>query len=157
MKLPYIVTSVNTAQTERIGAEFAKWILAHKRDGEGCFVALYGDLGAGKTAFIRGAVSVAAPQAHTQSPTYTIVNEYASGRVPVYHMDVYRLQTEDDLYSVGFFDYLEQDAICFCEWCEKIRPYLPANHFSVTIQKALSAKERNIEIREVLHYADFGD
>ena len=93
MKLPYIVTSVNTAQTERIGAEFAKWILAHKRDGEGCFVALYGDLGAGKTAFIRGAVSVAAPQAHTQSPTYTVVNEYASGRVPVYHMDVYRLQT----------------------------------------------------------------
>ena len=121
--------SDSAEETEKIGAEFAK--LLRPSD----FVAMFGDLGAGKTAFVRGAMKVLAPNAPVQSPTYTIVNEYPA-KIPVYHFDMYRIDDEDSLYSIGYYDYLENGGICFAEWCEKIEPYLPERYYTVTIRKS---------------------
>lgn len=119
----------STEETEAIGFEFAKSLAA------GDFVAMFGDLGVGKTAFIRGAVSYLAPNARVQSPTYTIVNEYP-GKIPVYHFDMYRIDKEDSLYATGYYDYTSDVSICFAEWSEKIIPWLPKNYISITIEKA---------------------
>ncbi len=116
-------------ETEQIGAEFAKTL------SPGDFVAMYGDLGAGKTAFVRGAMKALSASARVQSPTYTIVNEYP-GKIPVYHFDMYRIDNEDALDSIGYYDYLENGGICFAEWCEKIKPYLPERVHTVTIRKS---------------------
>ena len=98
-----------TEETEAVGAEFAKSLKPSD------FVAMFGDLGAGKTAFVRGASKYLAPKANVQSPTYTVVNEYPS-KIPVYHFDMYRIDDEDSLYSIGYYDYLENGGICFAEW-----------------------------------------
>ncbi len=126
MKHEFITKS--TTETENIGREFAKALKP------GDFVAMFGDLGAGKTAFVRGAMQYLAPSARPQSPTYTIVNEYP-GRIPVYHFDMYRIDDEDSLYSTGYYDYTESEGICFAEWCEKIIPYLPPSYFIIKIEK----------------------
>ena len=118
----------NTTETENIGKEFAKTLVS------GDFVAMFGDLGAGKTAFVRGAMQYLAPSARPQSPTYTIVNEYP-GKIPVYHFDMYRIDSEDSLYSTGYYDYTDGEGICFAEWCEKIIPYLPPSYYIVKIEK----------------------
>ncbi len=127
MHLEFITRS--TEETEAIGAEFAKSLKPSD------FVAMFGDLGAGKTAFVRGAAKYLAPRANVQSPTYTVVNEYPS-KIPVYHFDMYRIDDEDSLYSIGYYDYLENGGICFAEWCEKIEPYLPDRFYTVTIRKS---------------------
>lgn len=132
MKHEFITKS--TTETENIGREFAKTLRA------GDFVAMFGDLGAGKTAFVRGAMQYLAPSARPQSPTYTIVNEYP-GRIPVYHFDMYRIDDEDSLYSTGYYDYTESEGICFAEWCEKIIPYLPPEYFTVKIEKIVGDVE----------------
>lgn len=124
-------------ETELVGAELAKYVIENKLD----FVALYGDLGAGKTAFTRGFASVAAPDADVCSPTYTIVNEY-EGRVPLFHFDMYRIEDEDALDSIGFYDYLER-GIIITEWSENIPYALPNKFVRVTIEK-LGDDERKI-------------
>ena len=123
------IITQSTIETESIGAEFAKNLKA------GDFVAMFGDLGAGKTAFVRGAMKTLSAGARVQSPTYTIVNEYPA-KIPVYHFDMYRIDDEDSLYSIGYYDYLENGGICFAEWCEKIEPYLPERYYTVTIRKS---------------------
>ncbi len=125
------------AETERAGASFAETL----RPGD--FIAMFGDLGAGKTAFVRGAMQFLSVGARVQSPTYTIVNEYP-GKVPVYHFDMYRIDDEDSLYSIGYYDYLESGGICFAEWCEKIEPYLPERYYTVTIRKCEDDTEKRI-------------
>lgn len=126
MKTEFITKT--TEETEALGAEFAKTLRA------GDFVAMFGDLGVGKTAFVRGAMKYLAPTARPQSPTYTIVNEYP-GKIPVYHFDMYRIDSEDSLYSTGYYDYTEGEGICFAEWCEKIVPYLPPVYYTVKLEK----------------------
>ena len=116
-------------ETEFVGAELAKYVLSHKLE----FVALYGDLGAGKTAFTRGFASVIAPDADVCSPTYTIVNEY-EGSVPLFHFDMYRIEDEDALDSIGFYDYLGRGVI-ITEWSENISYALPERYMRVTIEK----------------------
>ncbi|MBR6743802.1 MAG: tRNA (adenosine(37)-N6)-threonylcarbamoyltransferase complex ATPase subunit type 1 TsaE [Clostridia bacterium] len=128
MYLEFITKS--TEETEAVGEKFAKSLKPSD------FVAMFGDLGAGKTAFVRGASRYLAPGAAVQSPTYTVVNEYPA-KVPVYHFDMYRIDDEDSLYSIGYYDYLENGGICFAEWCEKIEPYLPDHFYSVTIRKSV--------------------
>ncbi len=127
----------NAEETETVGATFAKTLKA------GDFIAMFGDLGAGKTAFVRGAMKTLADGAHVQSPTYTIVNEYPA-RIPVYHFDMYRIDDEDSLYSIGYYDYLESGGICFAEWCEKIEPYLPEAYYTVTIRKCADDPDKRI-------------
>ena len=127
----------NAEETETVGATFAKTLKA------GDFIAMFGDLGAGKTAFVRGAMKTLADGARVQSPTYTIVNEYPA-RIPVYHFDMYRIDDEDSLYSIGYYDYLESGGFCFAEWCEKIEPYLPEAYYTVTIRKCADDPDKRI-------------
>ena len=116
-------------ETELVGAELARYVLENQEE----FVALYGDLGAGKTAFTRGFASVIAPEAAVCSPTYAIVNEYTS-KIPLFHFDMYRIEDEDSLDSIGFYDYFGRGVI-ITEWSENIPYALPEHYIKVTIEK----------------------
>ena len=119
-------------ETERCGAFLAKQI--SKDTSLPRFVALYGDLGVGKTAFVRGFVSFFDKTIKVKSPTFTLVNEYRTIPLPVFHFDMYRIEGEDDLYSIGFYDYPER-GICITEWTEKIEFALPERFISAEIRK----------------------
>ena len=135
--MEYITNS--PAETEALGKELAKELKC------GDFVAMFGDLGVGKTAFVRGVASVLCPDVRVQSPTYTIVNAYR-GKIPLYHFDMYRIDSEEALYSCGFFDYLHS-GICIAEWCETLTDSIPEGARRVTISKtADSPDSRRIEI-----------
>ena len=123
------VTHTET-ETEALGASLARMI-----EGEsGTFVALSGDLGAGKTAFVRGMASVLSPGSIVRSPTYTVVNEYGRGQIPLYHFDLYRITDPDDLWSVGYHEYLDS-GICVAEWAERAGDELPLPRYSAEIVK----------------------
>ncbi len=128
-------------ETEQVGAALA----ARLQPGQ--VVAFRGPLGVGKTAFTRGlarGLGVAGP---VTSPTYTIVNEYRSGRLPLFHFDLYRIADYDELYAIGFFDYLDRGGILAVEWSENI-PELAdelENVININIQK-LSENERRITV-----------
>lgn len=140
-----ILSSASTEETERIGRALAEELL---QDGKkSAFIALYGDLGVGKTAFTRGFVSMICPTARVKSPTYTVVNEYRGGVVPVFHFDMYRIDGEDDLYSTGFYDYLESGYL-LSEWSENIPFALPQDRIAVKIEKS-GVDTRRIIIEEV--------
>ena len=112
------------------------------------FVALYGDLGAGKTAFVRGMVSSFSSDVIVTSPTYNIVNKYTFGNKNLYHFDMYRITDDDDLYSVGFYDYLD-DGIVVCEWCENIPYAIPESYCKVTVLKCDDENTRRITVEFV--------
>lgn len=139
----YSYTTAAAAETEAVGRALAARLLAVGR--KTAFVALFGDLGVGKTAFVRGFVSATAADARVKSPTYTIVNEYRGGAVPVFHFDVYRIEGEDDLYSTGFYDYLERGYL-LCEWSEKIPFALPEDRITVRIEKTDGGDGRRITL-----------
>ena len=132
----------NPLQTEQLGKTLAEQL------APGSFIAMYGDLGAGKTAFTRGLASVLAPLDDVSSPTYTIVNEYRSGKYPFCHFDMYRIESEDDLESIGFYDY-PANAIFVVEWCEKIPFALPDEYYRVTILKTEEEDRRQITIEHI--------
>ena len=117
-------------ETEQVAYEFALTVNSGKCE----FIAMYGDLGVGKTAFVRGLARVFSPEARVKSPTFTIVNEYKSGKIPFYHFDVYRINDDDELYAMGFDDYL-QKGICVTEWSENIPDSIPNNAYKVTIER----------------------
>ena len=108
------------------------------------FVALYGELGVGKTAFVRGFCRVFGID-RVKSPTFTVVNEYR-GTKNVFHMDLYRLENEDDLLSVGFDDYLGRRGYLLSEWSEKIPSAIPIDAIRVTISKTDGENGRKIVI-----------
>lgn len=132
------ILSHSPEETENAGKALAKKLCA------GDFIAMRGDLGAGKTAFVRGLASVLCPGARVSSPTYTIVNTYR-GEIPLYHFDMYRIDGEESLYSTGFFDYLDAGGICVAEWSEKTEDFIPADAYTVTIEKR-GENERRIII-----------
>ena len=132
-------TSHSCLETEKIGQTFAKSLKP------GDFIALCGDLGAGKTAFTRGLAKVLSPEDRIASPTYAIVNEYQSGKTLFCHFDMYRIESEDDLESIGFYDYPE-NAIFAVEWCEKTPYILPEHFYKVTILKTDDPDQRRITI-----------
>ena len=105
-------------ETEAVGAALAKILPA------GTVIAYEGDLGAGKTAFTRGLARGLGYAEPVTSPTYTIVNEYLGGRLPLFHFDMYRLASADDLWDIGWEDYLERGGICAVEWSENVREAL---------------------------------
>ncbi len=117
-------------ETEKIAYEFALTI----NNGKSEFIAMYGDLGVGKTAFVRGLASILAPNARVKSPTFTIVNEYKGGKIPFYHFDVYRIEDDDELYAMGFDDYV-QKGICVIEWSENIPDSIPTDAYKITIER----------------------
>ncbi len=133
MTLPIEKTTSSTAETEALGAELANMIAADATLPR--FIAMYGDLGVGKTAFVRGFASILAEGSAVRSPTFALVNEYGDKKCPVYHFDMYRIVDDDDLYSTGFYDYLEGRGICIAEWCENIPYALPDRYITVKIEK----------------------
>ncbi len=130
-------------ETSRAGAKLANEIL--KDSSMPKFIALRGDLGAGKTEFTRGFASVASPGSSVKSPTYALVNEYKKGKTPLFHFDIYRLTDEDDLYSTGYFDYLDR-GICLVEWFENIPECLPDTYIEVCIDKIHDGEARHISV-----------
>lgn len=110
----------------------------------GSIVALFGDLGAGKTSFVRGLADGLSLNARVTSPTFTIVNEY-NGSVPLFHFDMYRLRGSDELFEIGWDDYLERGGVVAVEWSENIEDAFPENTIRVRIEKT-GDMSRRIEI-----------
>ena len=129
----------NPDQTEALGAALAQRL----RPGD--VVAFFGDLGAGKTAFVRGMARGLGIREPVTSPTYTIVNEYLSGRTPLFHFDLYRLSGPDDLFDIGWEDYLERGGVCAVEWSERAEELL-SGAVRVTIRMADGPDRREITI-----------
>ena len=116
--------------------------LAGKRLGEnaapGLICTLSGDLGVGKTVFIKGVAAGLGIAEPVVSPTFTIVQEYEKGRLPLFHFDVYRIEDVDEMEEIGYDDYFFGDGVCMIEWPERIPEILPAGHMEVTIEKDLA-------------------
>lgn len=123
------------AETENLGAALGKLLPA------GTVLAYRGDLGAGKTAFTRGLARGLGCNELVTSPTYTIVNEYLGGRLPLFHFDMYRLRSSEDLWDIGWEDYLERGGICAVEWSENVADALE-DAVTITIEKLGESSRR---------------
>lgn len=130
--------------TQKIAAEFAKTLT------EGDVLCMYGDLGVGKTAFVQGLAKGLGICEHITSPTFTIVNEY-SGRLPLYHFDVYRIADSDEMYEIGYEEYVYGNGVSVIEWPQLIDDILPEKRYDIEISKDYDKGEdyRTIDIREV--------
>ena len=115
-------------ETEQIG------VMLGEKLNRGSIIAYRGDLGAGKTAFTRGLARGLGCTEQVTSPTYTIVNEYLSGRIPLFHFDMYRLRSSDDLWGIGWDDYLDRGGVCAVEWSENVADAME-DAIWVTIEK----------------------
>lgn len=124
-------------ETEALGEKLAKILTP------GTILAYRGDLGAGKTAFTRGLARGLDCRELVTSPTYTIVNEYLGGRLPLFHFDMYRLHSSDDLFDIGWDDYLERGGICAVEWSENVAEAME-DPITVTIEKLGENRRRII-------------
>lgn len=132
-----MITSRSAEETIRAG--FACGERAVARDVFG----LTGDLGAGKTQFVKGFVAGIGSAAEVTSPTFTLLHEYSGGRLPVYHFDFYRIESAQELVSLGFDDYIEGDGVCIIEWADRFRDLLPARSVWISIVSK-SETEREI-------------
>ncbi len=132
--------SKSESETEAIGAAFARDLPG------GTVVAMYGDLGAGKTAFVRGMARGMGLDCRVSSPTFTIVNEYLGERELI-HFDMYRLSSADELFDIGWEDYLARGAVCAVEWSENVRDAFWGDEIVVRIEKT-GENERLITIGE---------
>ena len=127
-------------ETEQIGEKIAKKL--HGTE----VIALFGGLGMGKTAFTRGLARALGVDDGVSSPTFALVNEY-SGKYNIYHFDMYRVNSWDDLYSTGFFDYID-NGILVIEWSENIENALPPEYIRITMEKGDDENERIITVEE---------
>jgi tRNA threonylcarbamoyladenosine biosynthesis protein TsaE len=147
ISFPYNTLTECPESTEDVGKALAELIINDPSLPR--FVAMYGDLGVGKTAFVRGFCSLLCPGVTVKSPTFALVNEYRCSdrrEKKVCHFDMYRISGEDDLYSIGFYDYLDARNICIAEWCELIPFALPESYIKVEIKKVDLENKRNIFI-----------
>lgn len=128
-------------ETEQLGERIASKLKGME------VIALFGGLGMGKTAFTRGLARGLGADDVVSSPTFALVNEY-SGRLPVYHFDMYRVTSWDDLYSTGFFDYLDT-GVLIIEWSENIEGALPENALRITISRGENDNQRIFDIEGV--------
>lgn len=145
--MKYISKSVR--QTENFAERFAGLIHA------GDCIAFVGGMGMGKTAFVRGLVRGLGLKGEVCSPTFSLVNEYVGDRFNLYHFDMYRITSIDDLYSTGFFDYLDTDAVLAVEWSENISDALPPDTIYVTIS-ATDENTREIVVTGDERFEDIG-
>ncbi len=125
-------------ETEALGKALAEQMLVD--ESLPSFIALYGDLGVGKTAFVRGFTSCISPESLVRSPTFALVNEYRAKPRSVFHFDMYRITDEDDLFSIGYYDYLNRPGICLVEWSENIPYAIPEQYIRVVIRKSDTAR-----------------
>ena len=121
-------TTHSEKETEKLGAKFAENLPA------GAVIALYGDLGCGKTAFVRGMARGMGLDAAVTSPTFTIVNEYDGPR-PLFHFDMYRLGSADELFDIGWEDYLARGGVCAVEWSENVPGAFEGDEIAVRFEK----------------------
>ena len=140
----FVMTHIthSEAETEELGAAFGAKLPA------GSVAALYGDLGCGKTAFVRGmARGMGLDEAQVSSPTFTIVNEYEGegGKKPLFHFDMYRLGSADELYDIGWEDYLSRGGVCAVEWSENVPGAFEGDEYVVRFRK-LGDTDREIVI-----------
>ena len=142
--MQYITNS--PTETEEIGCALGKII------PPGTVIAYRGDLGSGKTAFTRGLARGLGCREIVTSPTYTIVNEYLGGRIPLFHFDMYRLRSSDDLFDIGWDDYLDRGGVCAVEWSENVDDAME-DAICITIEK-LGEDSRRITIEGGAELAD---
>ena len=144
------IRTISPEETEAIGRKIAAKLLP------GDIIAYYGDLGAGKTAFTRGLAAGLGVTEQVTSPTYTIVNEYLSGRLPLFHFDMYRLGSADDLFDIGWEDYLARGGVCAVEWSENVEEALNGA-IRITISKDPADENvRTITIEGGARFANLG-
>lgn len=128
------------AETEALGESLAEQL------EPGTVIAFTGDLGAGKTAFVRGLARGLGVRERVTSPTFTIVNEYEGGRLPLFHFDMYRLGSADELFDIGWEDYLARGGICAVEWSENVSDALDNDCLRVDIRRGENDDQRIITI-----------
>lgn len=137
-----ITTMVTHSEAETIarGEEVAKLLTS------GDVLAFYGDLGTGKTHFIQGICRGLGVKEHVASPTFTIVNEYSSGEIPIYHFDFYRMKSMDEIRDIGFEEYVSGPGISLIEWAEKAEELLPPGHYEIRLQLGVNEYTRAISM-----------
>lgn len=135
-------------ETEAFAAQMAKKLSTP------VVVAFFGGLGMGKTAFTRGLAKGLGLDCEVTSPTFALVHEYC-GKTTLYHFDMYRVETWDDLYSTGFFDYYREGAVIACEWSENIENALPENTIRVSIERGENDNQRIITLEGGGEYENF--
>jgi tRNA threonylcarbamoyladenosine biosynthesis protein TsaE len=135
-----IINSSSPFETEKAGEDFALKLTESKKG----VVALYGDLGAGKTCFFKGVAKGFGIQGTVNSPTFSIINCYQGRKLPIFHIDAYRLKSAEEIINIGFEDYVT-DGICFIEWPERIESLLPKSVIRVRF-KIENETERTITI-----------
>ena len=139
--MTYVTNS--PAETEALGQRLAE------RLQPGDVIAYTGDLGAGKTSFTRGLARGLGITERITSPTFTIVNEYLGGRLPLFHFDMYRLGSSDELYEIGWEDYLARGGVCAVEWSEIVADALEEDCIRVDIRQGDTENQRKITIEGV--------
>ena len=130
-------------ETEALGERLANAL------AEGRVVAFTGDLGAGKTAFVSGMARALGVEERVTSPTFTIVNEYEGGRLPLFHFDMYRLDSADELFHIGWEDYLARGGVCAVEWSENVEEAIEDDAIRVSIVRGDGDDDRVIAIEGV--------
>ena len=140
-----IYQTTTAEETFQLGTAMAK------EAGPGDVIALVGDLGVGKTVFAKGFAEGLGITSPITSPTFTIVCEYEEGRLPLYHFDVYRIEDIEELFEIGFEDYLYGDGVCLIEWADRFLEELPEETTVVTIQKDPQnpAELRRVEVSSI--------
>lgn len=139
-----IYETYNEEKTKKIGYELGRNAQA------GDIYCLKGELGTGKTVFTKGFAEGLGITEHITSPTFTIVNEYKEGRLPLYHFDVYRIGDCDEMYDIGYEEYIDGDGVCLIEWAELIEDIIPKNARWIIIEKDLAKEDicyRKIEVK----------
>lgn len=134
------ISLLNEQETEQLGSEL--WRVLPKK----CLVFLNGDLGAGKTTLTRGVIRAAGYKGVVKSPTYTLVEEYDLGSSKVYHFDLYRVKEPEELEWIGIRDYLEQQSLCFIEWPELGKGFLPTPDIELTLTTKNEGREVDIQV-----------
>ena len=135
-------TTNSPEETEALGASLAQEL------EPGAVLAFTGDLGAGKTAFVRGLARGLGCPGRVTSPTFTIVNEYEGGRLPLFHFDMYRLASSEELFDIGWEDYLARGGVCAVEWSEHMDGALEPDAIRVDIRRGENDGQRVITIQE---------
>ena len=130
-------------ETEALGARLARAL------EPGAVVAFTGDLGAGKTAFVRGLARGLGIRDRVTSPTFTVVNEYEGGRLPLFHFDLYRLGCADELFDIGWEDYLARGGVCAVEWSERMEELLEPGTIRVDLRRGEDESRRVITVEGV--------
>ncbi len=139
-----VFETFNEEQTKNIGYALGK------KARPGNIYCLKGDLGTGKTVFTKGFAEGLGITEHITSPTFTIVNEYKDGRIPLYHFDVYRIGGCDEMYDIGYEEYIDGDGVCLIEWAELIEDIIPKNAVWIVIEKDMTKEDicyRKIEVK----------